>query len=95
MSQAFRLNNLRRWLKLKFEIDVKSAETKPALPDDVDVKRYGKKFCPSNNAVETFPNTEESRDPETISMRSSSTMPLLECVSWRGTKVSCEMSLFP
>lgn len=74
---------------------MKSADTRPALPVDVDVKIYGKKFCPSNNAVDAFPNTDESSDPDTISMRSFSMMLLLVWVSCRGTNASCEMSLFP
>ena len=67
---------------------MKSADTNPALPEDVEVKIYGKKFCPSNNAVDAFPNTEESSDPDTISMRSFSIMLLLVWVSCRGRRAA-------
>lgn len=67
---------VRRWEKLKVEMENISEAIMPGSPDVVDDTAYGMICSPSNNAEETFPKEESDRLPEIHSILSGSTMPL-------------------
>jgi len=81
------INHSLRWLKLKVEKEWKRAEMEPAAPEAVEETMYGMSFCPSKSAAEALPSA-VSRDPETISIRSISTIPFASWVFCRGTIVN-------
>jgi hypothetical protein len=80
--------NIRCWVKLKVAKEWNMADIAPADPEeDFDVM-YGIKVWPSNKAVEALPKDGSASEPDTMSIRSGSIIPLALCVSCNGTIAS-------